>query len=71
MLFEKKGGKLLDGTKVQQIHPGSTVRVVANGEQYQAKSLVITAGPWAKDVLQSIGVDVPLKVDHCMHAHVQ
>lgn len=39
---------------------GRTVRVETDSETYEAASLIITAGPWSEQVLQSLGV--PLRV---------
>uniref|UniRef100_A0A8C3HGH9 Peroxisomal sarcosine oxidase n=1 Tax=Chrysemys picta bellii TaxID=8478 RepID=A0A8C3HGH9_CHRPI len=55
------GGALRDGEKVTDIKPGVVVTVTTSGGVYQAKSLVITAGPWANKLLAPLGLQLPLQ----------
>ncbi|TFJ99504.1 mRNA cap guanine-N7 methyltransferase [Platysternon megacephalum] len=59
--FRRCGGALRDGEKVTDIKPGVVVTVTTSGGVYQAKSLVITAGPWANKLLAPLGLQLPLQ----------
>ncbi|KAM4627177.1 peroxisomal sarcosine oxidase isoform 1-T1 [Polymixia lowei] len=60
--FQKLGGIIKDGQKVTDIKPGAVVTVSTSSGVYRAKSLVITAGPWANTLLSHTGLQLPLKV---------
>ncbi|XP_034384838.1 peroxisomal sarcosine oxidase [Cyclopterus lumpus] len=60
--FEKLGGVIRDNEKVTDIKPGPVVTVATSAAVYRAKSLVITAGPWANRLLAHTGLQLPLKV---------
>ncbi|XP_033969259.1 peroxisomal sarcosine oxidase [Trematomus bernacchii] len=60
--FQKLGGVIRDKEKVTDITPGPVVTVSTSAGVYRAKSLVITAGPWANKLLAHIGLQLPLKV---------
>ncbi|XP_076138230.1 peroxisomal sarcosine oxidase [Alosa pseudoharengus] len=62
-LFQSHGGVIKDGEKVTGIKPGPVVTVTTASGAYQAKSLVITAGPWTNTLLSHIGMALPLKVE--------
>ncbi|XP_062409143.1 peroxisomal sarcosine oxidase isoform X2 [Sardina pilchardus] len=62
-LFQSHGGVIKDGSKVTGIKPGPVVTVSTTTGAYQAKSLVITVGPWANTLLSHIGLGLPLKVE--------
>lgn len=51
-----------DGEKVMEIKPGLLVVVKTTSRSYQAKSLIITAGPWTNRLLRPLGVELPLQV---------
>ena len=64
-LISSQGGEIHEEEKVLSIRPGDIVTVTTNKPAtYQAKSIVITAGPWAKNMLKPIGLDLPLEVKH-------
>uniref|UniRef100_A0A668AZP7 Peroxisomal sarcosine oxidase n=1 Tax=Myripristis murdjan TaxID=586833 RepID=A0A668AZP7_9TELE len=54
--FQKLGGVIKDGQKVTDIKPGPVVTVSTSGGVYRAKSVVITAGPWANRLLSAHSV---------------
>ncbi|KAL2095354.1 hypothetical protein ACEWY4_010073 [Coilia grayii] len=60
--FQSLGGVIKDGVKVLNIQPGSTVTVTTAAGEYRAKSLIITAGPWASTLLSHTGLQLPLTV---------
>ncbi|XP_047689124.1 peroxisomal sarcosine oxidase isoform X2 [Prionailurus viverrinus] len=55
------GGLVCDGEKVMEIKPGFPVTVKSTARSYQAKSLVITAGPWTNQLLRPLGIELPLQ----------
>ncbi|KAL1780116.1 peroxisomal sarcosine oxidase [Sigmodon hispidus] len=55
------GGTVCDGEKVVDIIPGLPVTVKTTSKNYQANSLVITAGPWTNRVLHPLGIELPLQ----------
>ncbi|XP_012679509.1 peroxisomal sarcosine oxidase [Clupea harengus] len=61
-LFKSHGGVIKDGEKVIGITPGPVVTVTTASGAYQAKKLVITAGPWANTLLSHTGLELPLQV---------
>ncbi|XP_072527705.1 peroxisomal sarcosine oxidase-like [Salminus brasiliensis] len=62
MVFQGHGGVIRDGEKVVEIVPGNVVTVKTGSGMYRARSLVITAGPWANPLLMHTGLRLPLKV---------
>ncbi|XP_053177286.1 peroxisomal sarcosine oxidase [Scomber japonicus] len=60
--FQKLGGVIRDKEKVTDIKPGPTVKVSTSAGVYAAKSVVITAGPWANRLLAHTGLQLPLEV---------
>ncbi|KAG5278788.1 hypothetical protein AALO_G00102780 [Alosa alosa] len=61
-LFQSLGGVIKDGQKVTGITPGAVATVTTVSGAYQARSLVITAGPWANTLLSLTGLGLPLQV---------
>nr|XP_036864302.1 peroxisomal sarcosine oxidase isoform X4 [Manis javanica] len=55
------GGLVHDGEKVMEIKPGLPVMVKSTSRSYQAKSLIITAGPWTNRLLHPLGIELPLQ----------
>ncbi|KAK2111484.1 hypothetical protein P7K49_011230 [Saguinus oedipus] len=55
------GGVVRDGEKVVEINPGLPVMVKTTSRSYQAKGLVITAGPWTNQLLRPLGIELPLQ----------
>ncbi|XP_048649818.1 peroxisomal sarcosine oxidase isoform X3 [Marmota marmota marmota] len=55
------GGTVQDGEKVMQIRPGQPVMVKTTSGSYQAKSMIITAGPWTNQLLRPLGIELPLQ----------
>lgn len=62
MVYQSHGGVIKDGEKVIHIEPGDLITVTTDAGKYQAKNLVITAGPWAKTLLSHTGLQLPLRV---------
>ncbi|XP_072495920.1 peroxisomal sarcosine oxidase [Notamacropus eugenii] len=60
-LIRQLGGVIHDGEKVAEIKPGYPVTVTTTTRTYQAKSLVITAGPWTNQLLLPLGIQLPLQ----------
>ncbi|XP_013827331.2 PREDICTED: peroxisomal sarcosine oxidase isoform X1 [Capra hircus] len=59
--IRKLGGIVHDGEKVVEIKPGLPVTVKTTSRSYQAKSLIITAGPWTNRLLRPLGAELPLQ----------
>ncbi|XP_076832390.1 peroxisomal sarcosine oxidase isoform X2 [Brachyhypopomus gauderio] len=62
MVFQAHGGVIKDGQKVVNVQPGTVVTVTTGSDVYTARSVVITAGPWANTVLSHTGLELPLRV---------
>ncbi|KAM8904789.1 peroxisomal sarcosine oxidase [Spinachia spinachia] len=60
--FEKLGGVIRDNEQVTNVHPGPVVTVSTLVGVYRAKSVVVTAGPWANRLLVQTGLQLPLTV---------
>ncbi|XP_073318418.1 peroxisomal sarcosine oxidase isoform X2 [Pagrus major] len=60
--FQKLGGVIRDNETVTDIKPGPVVTVSTSAGVYRAKSVVITAGPWANKLLAHTGLQLPLEV---------
>jgi sarcosine oxidase len=61
-LFLRAGGQLLENVAVSAIQQsvGGGVRVVTGGHTYEADAAVVTAGPWAADLVKELGVEIDL-----------
>ncbi|XP_020923163.1 peroxisomal sarcosine oxidase isoform X2 [Sus scrofa] len=55
------GGIVHDGEKVMEIKPGLPIVVKTTSSSYQARSLIITAGPWTNRLLRPLGLELPLQ----------
>ncbi|WP_036481122.1 N-methyl-L-tryptophan oxidase [Myxosarcina sp. GI1] len=62
----ERGAIFKDRTPVTEIKVGSdSVEVTTPTETYSAGAIVITAGSWAKQLLERQGIELPLKVMPC------
>ena len=59
--FRRHGGHFRDGEKVTEVIPGDVATVVTVRGRHRARQVVLTPGPWARDLLRALGLDVPLK----------
>ena len=65
-LAKQRGAVVMDRTAVGGIHIHTdSVEVKTEGETFSAGKLVVTAGGWAKSLLQETGIDLPLTVLRC------
>jgi monomeric sarcosine oxidase len=56
------GAEVCDDTSVTAIKPvGDGVEVLAGGTTYTASKLVVASGGWMQPMMQSLGLDLPLK----------
>ena len=69
--FQKLGGVIRDNEMVTDIEPGPVVTVSTSAGVYRAKSVVITAGPWANKLLSHTGLQLPLEVFRLFVFHIQ
>eukprot|EP00106_Octopus_bimaculoides_P018798 XP_014786240.1 PREDICTED: peroxisomal sarcosine oxidase-like isoform X2 [Octopus bimaculoides] len=60
--FVKKGGTLIDETRVLSIIPGQTNQLNTSKGTFQGRNIVLCLGPWAKSYFQQLGIEFPLKV---------
>ncbi|XP_077422303.1 peroxisomal sarcosine oxidase [Vanacampus margaritifer] len=60
--FQKLGGVIKDQEKVTDIKPGPIVTVSTSAGAYQAKGIVIVAGPWTSKLLAHVDLHLPLQV---------
>jgi sarcosine oxidase len=61
-LAAKAGATLLENATVVSVAPsGDGVEVRTEAETYRAPVVVVTAGPWARDLLLGAGIDLPLR----------
>jgi glycine/D-amino acid oxidase-like deaminating enzyme len=44
------------------ILPGEIITVQTSNGSYRCRSVVLTVGPWAKKILPTLGVHLPLRV---------
>ncbi len=65
-LAQSNGAEVNDNTAVEEIRirPNS-VEVKTGSESYTAGKLIVTAGAWAKTLLQQTGIDLPLVPLRC------
>ena len=54
------GATLHTNEKVESIEAGDTVRVQTVNAVYEAKQLIVTAGAWATELLQTMDVSIPV-----------
>lgn len=65
-LAQQRGASVKANTPVKSINVGAdSVEVTAGGETFSAGRLVITAGSWAKFLLQQTGINLPLSPMRC------
>lgn len=59
--FKRHGGVLKDGEALLSISPGSVISIKTTKGFHRCKSLILTVGPWAKHLLPTLGINIPLK----------
>ncbi|MGP1387259.1 MAG: N-methyl-L-tryptophan oxidase [Thainema sp.] len=65
-LAQERGATVTDQSPVLQITPSENgVEVQTANETYRCDRIVITVGSWAKEVLATQGIDLPLKIMPC------
>jgi D-amino-acid dehydrogenase len=68
-LFKKLGGVVLTGNAISLHRSGANWRVDTDEGAVDAPQAVIALGPWAPDVLDRLGVKLPLEVKRGYHRH--
>jgi D-amino-acid dehydrogenase len=68
-LFERRGGRFLQGNAVSLRKENGNYRVQTVEGPVDAGSAVIALGPWADVVTRSLGYDLPLAVKRGYHMH--
>jgi D-amino-acid dehydrogenase len=70
-LFARRGG-LIDQTQVSGLsraEGGGWVVNTSNGVSFSAKHVVVALGPWAKDFLATLGLNIPMAFERGYHKH--
>ncbi|XP_042860697.1 peroxisomal sarcosine oxidase-like [Penaeus japonicus] len=62
-LFINNGGRVLDGWPVTSIIPGKTVELRGPKGRVRAQAVVLCPGPWAGTLLDSLGVQLPVRTE--------
>ena len=68
-LFEKLGGRFVQGNAASLASESEAWTVKASGEKFSARDAVIALGPWADIATRSLGYDLPLAVKRGYHMH--
>ena len=64
------GCELRENTRVHELEvDGSTAILSTDGETCRAQTAVVAAGPWAREVLRHVDIDLPVKVTRETVAH--
>ena len=53
-----------DYHKVTEVIPGGVVTVKTNKGNFEARKVVITAGPWGPAMVKKLGIELPFKVSN-------
>ena len=61
-LILSQGGEIHEESKVLSIIPGDIVTVATESQTYKARSIILTPGPWAKELVEKVGLNLPIKV---------
>jgi sarcosine oxidase len=60
--FERHGGELVEGRAVVELRPhDDEIHVVLDGETHRAPVAVVTAGGWARELLATAGIRLPVR----------
>ena len=59
--IQEEGGVIRDLEQVLKIQPGTSVTITTNKATYNTRSVVLVPGPWAQDVLNLVGIKLPVK----------
>jgi sarcosine oxidase len=60
-LAAELGATVLEGVRVERVTAtGTGAEVLADGTTHRAPVVIVTAGPWAGELLRTAGVDLPL-----------
>ncbi|MGH6643798.1 MAG: FAD-dependent oxidoreductase, partial [Bradyrhizobium sp.] len=57
---KKAGVTYLAPERVVRFEPGATVTLYTEGRHFEAKQVIVAAGPWTKDLLDGVGLPLPL-----------
>ncbi|MCA0424487.1 MAG: FAD-binding oxidoreductase [Proteobacteria bacterium] len=68
-LFEKRGGKFVEGDARSLQQEGDGWSVETTDGRISARDCVVALGPWASDVTVPLGYDLPLGVKRGYHMH--
>ena len=60
-MIKRFGGEVCDGERITHIEPGVVVVVRTAKAEYRSRSIVITAGAWASQLLTPPGIKTTTK----------
>ncbi|XP_062506253.1 peroxisomal sarcosine oxidase-like [Corticium candelabrum] len=61
-LFLKHGGTVKTNERVLHVQPGAIITVHTSKATYKARSVVLTVGAWASELVKSLGIELPLQL---------
>ena len=62
-MIKKRGGTIQDSTQVTDVNPSTEpASLSTNRGIIKAKRIILAPGPWASDILQKVGLNLPIKV---------
>ncbi|QTF91011.1 FAD-binding oxidoreductase [Halomonas sp. BM-2019] len=67
--FEAQGGHVMLASVEEVIQTGTGWRVVTSEGALEADQVVVAMGPWSRELLERLGVSVPLFVKRGYHMH--
>jgi D-lysine oxidase len=69
--FAERGGTYQDGNARTLHRNGDVWRIKTDQGEIEARTAVIALGPWAPDILEPLGIKLPLAVKRGYHWHFQ
>jgi D-amino-acid dehydrogenase len=67
--FEEQGGRVMQASVEEVIQEGTGWRVVTSEGALEADQMVVAMGAWSRELLEQLGVSVPLFVKRGYHMH--
>ncbi|WP_216828461.1 NAD(P)/FAD-dependent oxidoreductase [Alkalihalobacterium elongatum] len=65
------GAKKITGDVTLEVENNLVTGVIVNGESYQADKVIVTAGAWAKDLLEPLGIQFVVKPQKAQIVHLE
>src|SRR5690606_10001228 len=68
---EKHGAVLVQGSAELVSHGDKVTAIKANGEQYEAETVIAAAGAWAGELFKPLGIQLDVKPQKAQIVHLQ